>query len=259
MDWLFDFFSFFATGGGILTTMVIIAIAILAWDWRVMLPALFVVQLSVATLVQQVYGVPTAWATAHVSTMLIACLMLAISMLQVPFSRSLRQAGNWFLRLVAIGAVFVCWRLVDVTVSLPQFPSNQVAYFTFLAVSAFIILSLSDSPVFTIAGLLLWTIMVQIVIEVLLPYPTVIALIGAVQLLLALTGSYLILADRIPQRYAQRVMTDVAFPDDELVVTFTEVDDTIETTPLPVVVPQLLTVNPESNGDDAPARTPQSS
>ena len=259
MSWFFDLFSFFATGGGILATMVLVAAAIVVWDWRAVLPALLLVQISFATLALRVYAVPLAWSTAHVSTMLIACLMLGLSMLQVPFSRSLHQAGNWFLRFLAIGAVLTCWRLVEITISLPQFSAGQISYFTFMAVFAFIILSLSDSPIFTVAGLLLWVVVVQTMLEVLLPYPGVIAIMGAVQLLLALTGSYLILADRVPQRFARRVATDVTFPDDLSMVTVDEVDDTVETAPLPIIAPHLLTYTPPANGEEASERTPQSS
>lgn len=257
MNWFFGFFDFFATGGGIVATMAIAALAILLWDWRAMLAGLFLVQISLATLALNVYQVPVAWATAHVTTILICCLMLALSMTQVALSRSSQQAGNWFLRLLAISAVFACWRLVEINVALPQFMSNQVAFFTFMAVFAFIILSLSDSPLFTVAGLLLWIMVVQLVIEVLLPYPALIAIMGAVQLLLGLTGSYLILADRVPQRYARRVVTDVTFPDDRTLVTVDEADDSVDTTPLPILSPPLLTQSPERNGEDAAQRTRQ--
>ena len=148
---------------------------------------------------------------------------------------------------------------MEITISLPQFSAGQISYFTFMAVFAFIILSLSDSPIFTVAGLLLWVVVVQTMIEVLLPYPGVIAIMGAVQLLLALTGSYLILADRVPQRFARRVATDVTFPDDLSMVTVDEVDDTVETAPLPIIAPHLLTYTPPANGEEASERTPQSS
>jgi hypothetical protein len=240
MNWFFDALSFFATGVGAALTVGVMILMILVWEWRLALVALVLVQMSLATTAVQVFGIPVPWATAHLITTILAALMLAISMVQVSASRSLHQAGNLLLRLIAVGALFFCWRLMQIEIALPVLTTQQTLFLTVLAISAVVVLSLSDSPLFTSIGMLFWMMTMQLIIEIFLPIPGVLVLMGAAQLLIALTGSYLLLADRVPRRATRVIATDITFPDAVAPVLMLDVDDSIETPALPILPSRLL-------------------
>jgi hypothetical protein len=241
MDWLFGAFGFFATGMGVVATIAVAALIILIWEWRVALVGLFVVQFSVATFGVLVHDVPAQWGTTHILVMLLSTMILALSVVQARSSRSLHQAANWLFRLFGIAVVFMAWRLASIQVALPEFPPNQVTYMIALAICSLVIFSLGDNPFFTAVALLLWMIPIQLFIEVLLPEPTVIAMIGGLQLLLALTCGYLILADRVPRNVTQLVMTDITFPDSIPPVNLVDDDNTIVPEPFPGLPKGFLT------------------
>lgn len=244
MNWFFDLFSFFATGYGAALTVAVMILMILIWEWRLALVALVVVQVSLATTAVQIFGIPEPWATAHLTTTILAALMLAISMVQVSASRSLHQAGNLFLRLIAVGALFFCWRLMQIEIALPQLTPEQTLFLTLLVISTIVVLSLSDSPLFTSIGMLFWMMIMQLIIEIFLPVPAVLVLIGAAQLMLALTGSYLLLADRVPRGITRVIPTDITFPDAVAPVLMLDVDDSIDTPALPILSSRLLAEPP---------------
>ena len=241
MDWLFSGFGFFATGMGVLMTIAVAALIIVIWDWRVALIGLFVVQFSVATFGVLVHDVPAQWGTTHILIMLLNTLILALSMAQTRSSRSMHQAANWLFRLFGVAVILMAWRLANIQVALPEFPPNQITYVIALALCSLIMLSFGDNPFFTGVALLLWMIPIQLLIEVLLPEATVVAFIGALQLLLALTCGYLILADRVPRAATRLVMTDITFPDSVAPVILFDDDNTIEPEPFPGLPKGLLT------------------
>lgn len=256
MDWLFSEFSFFTTGMGVLFTIAIAGLIVWAWDWRLALAGLFVIQVSMATFGVQVHGVSTQWAVAHVLIMLLCTLILALSSVQTSSSRSLRQPGNWLFRLLALVIVFVGWRLVNIQVALPEFPPNQITYLIGLLLCALIILGFGDNPLFTGVALLLWIIPIQLIVEVLLPLPTLIAFLGVLQLLIALSCGYLILADRIPRATTRVTPTDVTFPDEQVAVTHVD-DESVAVDPLPGLPKAFLAGDPADRTGATVPRLPE--
>jgi hypothetical protein len=83
-----------------------------------------------------------------------------------------------------------------------------------LALIGVLMMGLGDSPFFTGMGLILWLTLVQVGADVLLSIPALIAMIGMLELALALACSYLILVERVPDAIAAPVMTDITFPDE---------------------------------------------
>jgi hypothetical protein len=81
-----------------------------------------------------------------------------------------------------------------------------------LALTAALFLALGENPLYVGVGLLLWCVVVQAVVGPLLGIPSLAAIIGIVELLLALACSYLVLVDEAPATRAPQVITDVAFP-----------------------------------------------
>lgn len=239
MESLFSALGFFTTGMGVLLTLVVGGLIIWFWDRRLSLAGLFIIQVSIATFGVRVHDVSTQWAIAHILIMLLCVLILALSNAQTSASRSMHQPGNWLFRLLAIAIVFLGWRFVNIEVALPAFPANQVRYLISLMLFALLMLSLGDNPHFATVALLLWIIPIQLMVEVLLPEPTLIAFLGLLQLFLALTGGYLILADRIPRAARRVVPTDAVFSDRPMSVALDD-DDSVSVDPLPGLPKALL-------------------
>jgi uncharacterized protein (DUF58 family) len=75
-------------------------------------------------------------------------------------------------------------------------------------------LGLSNNPLFSIIAFLMWLIPIQIITSLIIPAPTLVALIGTLALLLALAGSYLILVEQVTVEQSAPVVTDISFPDE---------------------------------------------
>jgi len=213
MDQLFEALSFFATETGILIISVVAGAMILFWEWRTALIGLVIVQVGVLSLSVARTGMPAQWAGLQVVVMIIIAVMLAISVVQTPTSRSLQQAGNWLLRLLAVSLIFLAWRVIGIVIPLPGFSPELIALFTWLALIVLLMLGLSDNPLFAGVALLLWFIPAQAAVAVLAPQPNLFAIIGGLEIMVALAASYLILADRLPAAERRLVMTDIVFPD----------------------------------------------
>jgi hypothetical protein len=71
---------------------------------------------------------------------------------------------------------------------------------------------MGNSPFFTAVALLLWCIPVQSVAATVVAIPSLIAVIGILELLVALACSYLILTEEHPVTARSPVLTDITFP-----------------------------------------------
>ena len=173
MDTLFSSLSFIASGGGILFVGALAAAIVLFWDWRVALICLFLVQLSLAALMTRVHGAPVQWGMVQTLVIGLCCIMLALSAMQVRLSQGGRQSGNWLFRGLILALLIAGWRILDVQVSLPLVNPQLTQLLSWLAL---------------------------------------IALLGLVEIVLGLTCSYLILAERLARSTTRPILTDVVFP-----------------------------------------------
>ena len=246
MEQLFAAFDFLAGGLGLLMVAVSAAFIVLLWDWRAALAGLFLIQLGLAILAVRVHSVPAQWAGLQLSVTLLAIGMLAMSAQQATRVRSLHQAGNWLVRLLALVLLTLAWRVVEVAIVLPAFGPSMTALFGWLALCVLLILGLSDNPFFSGVALLLWTISAQILLAVLIPSANLFALIGGLSLLIALACSYLVLLNSVPGGLGAPIATDIVFPDDEYMRPANPITDDdemlIDTTPLPGFLQSIFAV-----------------
>ncbi|HXF63467.1 MAG TPA: hypothetical protein VNK95_17695 [Caldilineaceae bacterium] len=213
MDGFFDLLTFFSTPFGLTATGLAAAAIILFWEWRLALVGLGVVQVGVATVIVQVEQAPAEWAGVMTAVTGLACLILMLSASQAPAAPSMRQAGTWQLRALALVLVYLGWRAFGHDIRIPGLVSQVTSLFVWLSICVVVILGLSENPLFTAVALLLWCVPVQAVVAVMLGIPALIALIGIVELVVALACSYLVLAEQLPATERQPVLTDIAFPD----------------------------------------------
>lgn len=212
ITWLLTNFTFFASGLGILTIGAVAVLMLFFWEWRSSLVGLCVIQVGVAVLVTQVHQVELKWAQVQILVTTLSAAMLLLSARQIRFALPYQRPGSWFMRLVAVTLLIICWRFFDLDLALPVVAPPVAQLFLWLAVCALIMLGLGDAPLSTAIALLLWFIPVQAFIQILLPEFRLFVLIGIVQLLSALACSYLMLSARMPASVTVTRPTDMTFP-----------------------------------------------
>ncbi len=217
MDVIFQPLSLFASTMGLALTGMIAAAIVVVWDWRAALIGLFIVQLSVATVSVLVENVPAQWALIQTAVIGLSCMILALSAYRAQSSPSLYQSGTWLLRAAALVLAFVGWRFIVDRINLPVIHPLEIRLFVWLALCSAIMLGMGDSPLFNAVALLLWCLAVQGFISVLLAIPALVAIIGILEILVALACSYLILAEQLPAVKQAPVLTDMTFPESSIV------------------------------------------
>lgn len=209
---MFDLFAFFATPVGMTATALLAAALVVLWEWRLVLIGLVTMQIAVATVVVERHDMPAQWALVQIAVVGLGAIILALSQNRAPASPSLRQSGTWTLRLLVVGLAYYGLRAISAGWVVPELDGPTTQMLAWLALTAALFLALGENPLYVGVGLLLWCMIVQAVIGPLLGIPALVAIIGIVELLLALACSYLILVDEAPETNAPQVITDVAFP-----------------------------------------------
>lgn len=212
--WILANLAFFASGLGLLIIGATAVLIILLWDWRVTLCGLVIIQSGVIVLVVKVYQLPLMWSNVQLLVSTFAAGMLALSARQITTALYLHRPGSWLVRLCAVILLIVGWQFVEVEVTIPLLTPQITQLFLWLTVCSFVLMGLSDSPLHIGVALLFWFIPIQVLVEILLPGYGLFVQIGIVELFVALTCSYLLLAQHKPQQVVQRVLTDVTFPID---------------------------------------------
>jgi hypothetical protein len=204
-------FSFLASGESILLVGLLAAAAVVAWDWRVLLVALVLTQFEIAALMSGTEGVPRQMMLVQTLVIALACVMLAVSAMQVQMVRTGRQSGGWFFRLLVLALIGVAVWSLDLRLSLPEVAPAIAMLIGWLGLLAIMMLSLGDNPLFTTVALLQWCILGYALATVYAPSPTVLFAIGLAELVLALTASYLLVAERMPRARRSLADSDMSF------------------------------------------------
>ena len=205
--------AFFSSPIGITFTGAVAALAVIVWDWRFALGALFTVQAAVGAATVHLYQTPAQWILIQTAVMGLSCIILGMSATQTMMSSpTARQAGSLSLRLMAVLLVYSGWRLLDIELTLPGIDSGVAQLYGWLAVCAMLMLALGANPLFGGVAFLLWIVPTQAFVATVLEIPSLVALLGILELLVALACSYLLMAERVPVSQKGQVLTDVAFP-----------------------------------------------
>jgi hypothetical protein len=210
MDALFGALgSIFATGIGILLLAAVTGVVFVLWDWRLALLGAVLVHLGSSSVLVLIHNVPGLWAAGQMVAVILSVAMLAIAGVLHPQPISLRQAGYWPLRLMALIFISAAWWYLDPGYTLPSFSQPETDLLLWTALCALALWSFSTSPLMMGAGLLLWSTPMYALSSVLLPGSGLPAIVGIADILLALACSYLVLlepsnARSVAQSSAQR-------------------------------------------------------
>lgn len=208
---LFTALSFFATGPGVFAIGATATLLFLLWEWRFALIGLLLIQLGVGVLVVRIQGMPAQAVGIQLLVMGLCTLLLSLSAAQQRSPLALQPPGSWLLRLMAVVLLLVSWRLFDLNLPIPLLTAGLASLCVWLALCALVLLSLSDTPLFTAVALLLWCIPMQVVVETMAPGHSLFVLIGIVEIVLALACSYLVLVDLTPVAQPIPIPTDNSF------------------------------------------------
>ncbi|MFN2204080.1 MAG: hypothetical protein ACK2UO_23000 [Caldilineaceae bacterium] len=205
--------SFLSSPLGLTLAGALVALAIILWSWQFSLLVVFAVQTAVGAVTVHLSQVPVQWVLIQSAVMALSCLILAMSASKViRSSPTARQSGSIWLRAMAVTLLYGAWRLLDITVSLPETDGNVAQLYGWLALCAVLILGLGASPLFAGVAVLLWITVIQAFVASVLEIPSLVALVGILELLVALACSYLLIAEGVQVEAEPTVLTDIAFP-----------------------------------------------
>jgi hypothetical protein len=194
----------FATGVGILLLGALTGALFVLWDWRAALVGAVLVHLGACSILVLVHDVPGLVAAGQMLAITLAAAMLASAGILHPNAKSLHQAGNWPLRLMALVFVVVAWWYLDPGYTLPYFSQPETEFLLWTGICALAMWSFSGSPLMGGAAVLLWSTPMYALASVLLPGSGLAAIIGIVDIILALACSYLVLLEPAGARGASR-------------------------------------------------------
>ncbi len=194
------FGNIFATGAGILLLAVLTGAIFVLWDWRIALAGVVLVHLGSSSVLVLVHGVPGIIAAGQLLAIVVSAAMLAIAGFLHPHPTSLRQAGNWPLRLMALTFIVGAWWYLDPGYTLPSFSQAETDFLLWTAMCALALWSFSGSPLLGGIGVLLWSVPMYSLAAVLLPGSGLPAIIGITDIVLALACSYLVLLEPASSR-----------------------------------------------------------
>ena len=209
---LFSSFGFFVSGAGVLITATLAALIVLLWQWQLSVVALFIVQMSISVISVALYGISPLWAAVQISIVALCCLILMFSVQQAYNSQQLNPAGNWFLRFMALLIIFIGWQFWDIRPPFPKLGPQITDLFIWIGLCSMMLFCLSDTPLLTSVALLMWCIPIHTFLAILLPIPTLVVMIGLLELLIALSTGYLILNNRTSMIVQSYIDTDIYFP-----------------------------------------------
>lgn len=187
--------NIFATGVGILLLGAIAGALFVLWDWRIALLGAVFIHLGACSILVLVHDVPGLVAAGQLLAVTLAATMLAIAGFLHSDSKSLHQAGNWPLRLLALIFVVIAWWYLDPGYTLPYFSQPETDFMLWTGICALVMWSFSGSPLMAGAAVLLWSTPMYGLASVLLPGSGLPVVVGITDVILALACSYLVLLE----------------------------------------------------------------
>jgi hypothetical protein len=197
------FGNIFATGVGILLLAALTAAIVVLWDWRVALLGAVLIHFGSSSILVLIHNVPGMVAGGQMLAVGLSAAMLLLAGLVHPQPMSLRQAGNWPLRAVALVLIAAAWWYLDPGYALPGFSQPETDFLLWTGLCALALLSFSGSPLMGGAAILLWSTPLYALGAVLLPGSGLPAIVGIADIVLALACSYLVLLEPAARRAPQ--------------------------------------------------------
>jgi len=188
------------------------ALVVLAWDWRISLPALLLVQLGVGNLATQRSFIPDQWSSVLAWVVIACVLILVLSIFQSNRSRKRGQAGTLIFRALLLGLAFFLIGSTDIGELLPLLDEEMARLLLWVAFCAIFAIANADGALENGLALLLWLIATETALIAVAPAAVVVVLLGTIFLLVTLACAYLLVAENVALARESRVITDITFP-----------------------------------------------
>jgi hypothetical protein len=189
----------FASGAGVLLLAVVAGAIVILFNWRLALAGAVFIHLGSASVLVHIHNVPGVVAGGQVAAVFLCAAMLGLAGWLQPPAVSLRQAGNWPLRSLALLFIVGAWWFLDPGYTLPFFSLPETELLIWTALCALALWSFSASPLLGGAAVLLWSTPLYALAAVLLPGSGLAAVVGLADLLIVLACSYLVLLEPVAQ------------------------------------------------------------
>lgn len=214
--------GFWLSSTPLLLVGLLAAIVVLAWDWRVALPALILVQVGVGALSVRRSNIPGDWSTVFGWVVVGCCLILLLSIRYAQTPARSGRVGTLFFRglLLGLAAFLLQSRVIDLaglTELLPLLDAQLSLLLIWLAFCALFATATAEGALENGLALLLWLIAAEAALLAVTPAAIVVVLLGALFLLVSLACGYLLIAGNLALAEEHRPLTDETFPADPIV------------------------------------------
>ncbi len=191
------------------------ALVVLAWDWRISLPAVLLVQLGVGKLAVQRSLMPDEWGNVLMWVVVTCLLILVLSILQSHKKIPVGRWGTLLFRALMLGLAAFLLDLADVSDILPVVDGKMTHLLLWVALCALFSIANADGALENGLALLLWLIGVETALIAIAPAALVVVLLGTIFLLVTLACAYLLVAENMALDEAYAPLTDITFPGEQ--------------------------------------------
>lgn len=205
--------DFWFTSAPIFAIGLLTGLVVLAWEWRVSLPSLFVIQLGVGQLAVQRGLILGDWARVFGWVMFTSLLILFLSILQSERPAAVGRLGTAFLRLLLLGLAAFLISSVEVGHFWPRIDGDMAQLLLWIGFCALFAIASTEGALDTGLALLLWLVAAGIASLAVAPAALVVVLLGVLFLLVALACGYLLVAENMSLAEENLPITDSIFPD----------------------------------------------
>lgn len=209
--------DFWFTSTPLLLVGLLAVVVVLAWDWRVALPALLLVQVGVGALSVRRSSVPDDWSAVFGWVVLGCCLILLLSIRYAHTPTRPGRVGTLFFRGLLLGLVafLIQSRVIDLAALaefLPLIDEPLSRLLIWLAFCALFATANAEGALENGLALLLWLIAAEAALLAVAPAAIVVVLLGCLFLLVTLACGYLLIAENPALAEENRPLTDETFP-----------------------------------------------
>ena len=207
--------NFWFSSTPLLLVGLLAALVVLAWDWRISLPAVLLVQLGVGKLAVQRSLMPDEWGNVLMWVVVACLLILVLSILQSHKKIPVGRWGTLLFRALMLGLAAFLLDLADMSDILPVVDGKMTHLLLWVALCALFSIANADGALENGLALLLWLIAVETALIAIAPAALVVVLLGTIFLLVTLACAYLLVAENMGLDEAYAPLTDITFPGEQ--------------------------------------------
>lgn len=204
--------DFWLSSTPLLLTGLLAGLVVLVWDWRISLPAVFLIQLFAAEIATQRLLMPGQWSRVFVWVIVGCLLILLLSLQQSSRTKPKGPTGTVVFRGLLLALAAFLLNSADIEGLLPLLDRQVTHLVLWLALCAFFGLATGEGALANGLALLLWLIGAEVALIAVTPAALIVVLLGMLFLLISLACGYLLVAENMALAAQNQPLTDITFP-----------------------------------------------